>query len=98
MMHKVRAVYAPVFDADRGWFGYWQRAANTYPSEFIKEQEKANRAAELLRLQYVAMTRAKRKLILVGWEGNRAGLIELVRSSIGSAAFSSMITTVVTPE
>ena len=98
MMHKARAVNAPIFDADRAWFGYWQRAANTYSSEYIKEQEKANRAAELLRLQYVAMTRAKRKLILVGWEGNRAGLIELVRSSIGSAAFSSMITTVVTPE
>lgn len=98
MMHKVRSVYAPVFDPERGWFGYWQRGANTYSSEFIKEQEKANRAAELLRLQYVAMTRAKKKLILVGWEGNRAGLIELVRSSIGSAAFSSIITTVVTPE
>lgn len=96
MMHKVRSVYAPVFDADRGWFGYWQRAANTYSSEFLKEKEKANRAAELLRLQYVAMTRAKKKLILVGWEGNRAGLIELVRSSIGSAAFSSIITTVPT--
>ncbi len=96
MMHKVRSVYAPVFDADRGWFGYWQRAANNYPSEFLKEQEKSNRAAELLRLQYVAMTRAKRKLILVGWEGNRAGLIELVRSSIGTTAFSSIITTVPT--
>ncbi|MEI7576977.1 MAG: UvrD-helicase domain-containing protein [Armatimonadota bacterium] len=98
MMHKVRSVYAPVFDPERGWFGYWQRGANTYSSEFIKEQEKENRAAELLRLQYVAMTRAKKKLILVGWEGNRAGLIELVRSSIGSAAFSSIITTAVTPE
>ena len=98
MMHKARAVNAPIFDADRGWFGYWQPRATNYSSEFLKEQEKTNRAAELLRLQYVAMTRAKRKLILVGWEGNRAGLIELVRSSIGSAAFSSMITTVVTPE
>ena len=96
MMHRAQPVNAPLFDPDRAWFGYWQRAANTYSNEFLKEQEKGNRAAELLRLQYVAMTRAKRKLILVGWEGNRAGLIELVRSSIGTTAFSSMITTVPT--
>jgi ATP-dependent exoDNAse (exonuclease V) beta subunit len=98
MLHKPFPLKPPMFEADRGWFAFWLPRANTYSSEFIKEQEKANRAAELLRLQYVAMTRAKRKLILVGWEGNRAGLIEPVRSSIGSAAFSSMITTVVTPE
>ena len=96
MLHKAMPVYAPVFDAERGWFGYWQTGATSYVFEFLREQEKANRIAELCRLQYVAMTRAKEKLILVGWDGNRSGLNELVRSTIGSEAFSSMLSVVPT--
>lgn len=93
MMHKVRNVRAPVFNADRGWLGYWQRGADSYANKFLSELEKANRRAELTRQQYVAMTRAKQKLILVGWDGGREGLCELVRSHVGNAAFAEMLNT-----
>ena len=92
MDHKSPPTYSPVFDADTGWIGYWQKGTSTYAAEFIKQLKSAKEREELKRLQYVAMTRAKQRLILTTWGDSSAGLIALVRNAIGSSSFDSLVT------
>lgn len=90
MDHKAPPVYAPIFDPDLGWLGYWQKGKSTYAAEYIKSKKQAKEREELKRLQYVAMTRAKQKLVLTSWGDSSAGLIGMVKTAIGSAAFDSL--------
>lgn len=92
MDHKSPPVYSPVFDADTGWIGYWQKGKSTFAAEYIKQLKSAKEREELKRLQYVAMTRAKKRLILTTWGDSSAGLIGMVRNAIGASNFDTLLT------
>lgn len=89
--HSAGRVNAPVFDHETGWLGYWQRSSGTYVGEYLKSKQKAELQAELVRLQYVAFTRAKRKLILAEFPGNKSDLFDNIRTSIGSEGYRSIL-------
>ncbi len=92
MNHKSFNVNSPVFDAETGWIGYWQNKSSTYAAEYLRKVQSQIDKEELLRLQYVAMTRAKKRLILVTWGDSSAGLIGVIRNALGQSAFDSLKT------
>ncbi len=92
MDHKSPPVSSPVFDAESGWLGYWQKGKSTYAAEYIKHLKQTKEKEELKRLQYVAMTRAKNHLVLTTWGDSSVGLIGLVKNSIGNDSFESLTT------
>ena len=92
MDHKPPPTYAPLFDADSGWIGYWQRGLSTYAAEYLKVLKSAKEREELKRLQYVAMTRAKQRLILTTWGDSSSGLVGVVRNSLGAESFDVLKT------
>jgi ATP-dependent helicase/nuclease subunit A len=89
MDHKAPPIYSPIFDADTGWIGYWQKGKSTYAAEYLKVSKQAQEREELKRLQYVSMTRAKERLILTSWGDSSAGLVGVVRTSVGASTFDS---------
>lgn len=92
MDHKAPPINTPIFDAETGWLGYWQKGKSTFAAEYIRHLKSLKEKEELKRLQYVAMTRAKKRLVLTTWGDSGAGLISLVRTSIGGNAFDALQT------
>lgn len=92
MDHKAPPTFSPIFDAETGWIGYWQKGKSTYAAEFLKQQKSAKEKEELKRLQYVAMTRAKQQLILTSWGDSGTGLVGMVKTALGANTFDSLKT------
>ena len=92
MDHKPPPINSPIFDAETGWVGYWQKGRSTYAAEFLRHQKSGKEKEELKRLQYVALTRAKHRLILTTWGDSSAGMVGMVRTAIGPANFDSLQT------
>ncbi|MBS1703502.1 MAG: UvrD-helicase domain-containing protein [Armatimonadetes bacterium] len=92
MDHKSPPIFSPIFDADTGWIGYWLRGKSTYAAEYLRTQKAAKEREELVRLQYVAMTRAKKRLVLTTWGDSSAGMIQLVRTAVGGSGFERLAT------
>jgi ATP-dependent helicase/nuclease subunit A len=92
MDHKPFRVNSPIFDAETGWIGYWQNKSSTYAAEYLKKVQSQIDRDELLRLQYVAMTRAKKRLVLVTWGDSSAGLVGVIRNALGISTFDSLKT------
>lgn len=92
MDHKQFRVNSPIFDAETGWIGYWQNKSSTYAAEYLKKVQSQIDRDELLRLQYVAMTRAKKRLVLVTWGDSSAGLVGVIRNALGPSTFDSLKT------
>ena len=63
----------------------------TFVKKAIKQKKKQDIKAEELRLLYVAMTRAKQKLIMIGSENGLESTLNGVRSQIQGTGFEAMI-------
>jgi ATP-dependent helicase/nuclease subunit A len=92
MDQKPSSAYSPLFDAESGWIGYWQKKKSTYAAEYLRVLKTNKEREELKRLQYVAMTRAKQRLILTTWGDSAAGLVGIVRNTLGNTTFESLKT------
>ena len=92
MDHKAPPMYSPIFDAETGWIGYWQKGKSTFAAEYLRAMKSVKEREELKRLQYVAMTRAKQRLILTTWGDSQTGLVGLVRTAVGAAPFDNLQT------
>ncbi len=92
MDHKPPPTFSPTFDADSGWIGYWQKGRSTFAAEYLKTLKSIKERDELKRLQYVAMTRAKQRLIITTWGDSSAGLVGVVRSTVGTSTFDQLKT------
>jgi ATP-dependent helicase/nuclease subunit A len=90
MDYKVISKTEPKFDSRMGWVGFKHKLNTTYVNEYLREKQKQEDLDEVKRLQYVALTRAKKKLILVSWgEGNKY-LLQTIRTGLGTARFEAL--------
>jgi ATP-dependent helicase/nuclease subunit A len=93
MTYSVKAKSEPAIDSHSGWVGYKHKSSLSYVAQYLQEKQKQGELEELKRLEYVALTRAKKRLVLVSWlEGNK-NLLNVVRTGIGSEQFDALRTT-----
>lgn len=78
------------FDFRSGLIGLSKGMSNTYASRWVTELNKKAEKEEQMRLLYVALTRAKKRLSLLEWGTSPANQLKVIQSNIGAEAFASL--------
>jgi ATP-dependent helicase/nuclease subunit A len=82
---------SPLFDVDSGLIGLsLGKGIETYLYKYLSQLSKDRNSEELNRLEYVAITRAKKKLILVSYHGGSGGLFGVIKQGLGANLYSAI--------
>jgi ATP-dependent helicase/nuclease subunit A len=92
MDYGTRRKTAPLLDPQTGWVGFSKKTNITYASQYIQEKQFLEDLDEVKRLEYVALTRAKKKLIVVSWEDGSKYLLKEIRAGLGTEQFEKLRT------
>ena len=93
---KKDKIHQPLFDAKTGFLGYGSSVKSTPLFAYLHAEKDRANVEELSRFQYVAMTRAKKRLAIVDWQQGAKrgteGLPKSIRNGIGAAIYDSLPT------
>lgn len=85
-------VRLPVLENESGMLAYETDKPSTLIIEYLREHRRKRYEEELLRIQYVACTRAKKRLAIVEWKEAKAGIPQLFKNGLTSAVYASLPT------
>lgn len=86
-------VRLPLLDNHTGMLGFETKDGSSAPIvEFLRHEATQRNEEELLRLQYVACTRAKERLVVVQWQEAKAGIPQLFKNGLTSATYALLPT------
>jgi ATP-dependent helicase/nuclease subunit A len=85
-------VTLPLLDNETGMLAYETEKPSAPIVEYLRSEQTKRYEDELLRIQYVACTRAKQRLVIAEWKDAKAGIPQLFKNGMTSGIYGSLPT------